>query len=428
MGIVTGSATRSDLRDVYFPSHERGMAHYAFASPDRQWALVIEMDYRPRWLPCRLVPVDGGSPGRPVGPDGYCTGAGWSPDGRWMYVTAAVGEKHHLWRQQFPDGQPEQLTFGPTDEDGIAVAPDGTIVTSVGGEQSELWIHDATGDRQLSSEGTVIARLASVVHPSFSRDGKHIYYLRRAESGAAAELWQTDLDAAHTQPLLPGTFVTEYEISEDRRVLYTVEPPGAPSQIWIAPLDRSSPPRRIAASGEGSPHFGRGDRVLYRFTKGNQNFVGQMNLDGSQQSQPIAHPISNIQNVSPDRRWLIAIAPTPGAPRQAATVAFHTGGDPPRQICESTCPCEWSPDGSLLYVEIERPSRAGAGRMVALPVLPETGLPDLPAAGLRSLDQALAIAGSRVVERSGIVPGIDRGTYAYVKVSVHRNLFRVTLP
>ena len=44
MGIVTGTATGQEFRDLYFPSHERAMAHYSFASPDHQSALVVEMD------------------------------------------------------------------------------------------------------------------------------------------------------------------------------------------------------------------------------------------------------------------------------------------------------------------------------------------------------------------------------------------------
>ncbi len=44
MGIVTGTATGQELRDLYFPSHERAMAHYSWASPDRKSALVVEMD------------------------------------------------------------------------------------------------------------------------------------------------------------------------------------------------------------------------------------------------------------------------------------------------------------------------------------------------------------------------------------------------
>jgi hypothetical protein len=61
---------------------------------------------------------------------------------------------HHLWRQRFPKGQPEQITSGPTQEEGIAVAPDGrSLITSIGMRQSAVWIHDDRGDRPISSEG-----------------------------------------------------------------------------------------------------------------------------------------------------------------------------------------------------------------------------------------------------------------------------------
>ena len=34
----------SEQRDVYLPSHERGMAHRSYASPDGKWVLLVEMD------------------------------------------------------------------------------------------------------------------------------------------------------------------------------------------------------------------------------------------------------------------------------------------------------------------------------------------------------------------------------------------------
>ena len=73
-------------------------------------------------------------------------------------------------------------------------------------------------------------------------------------------------------------------------------------------------------------------------------------------------------------------------------------------------------------------SRTNAGQMIALPVVSETGLPDLPEAGIQSEEDATAIAGSFVVEQSNIVPGLDPATYAYVKTTAHRNLFRIRLP
>ena len=59
------------------------------------------------------MPMDGSSSGSQVGPPGAdCTSGAWSPDGKWMYLTSKAGGLFHIWRQRFPDGQPEQLTSG----------------------------------------------------------------------------------------------------------------------------------------------------------------------------------------------------------------------------------------------------------------------------------------------------------------------------
>lgn len=68
-----------------------------------------------------------------------------------MYFSANAGDGFHIWRQQSPEGQPEQITFGPTEEEGLAIAPDGrSAITSVGLRQRAVWIHDAAGEREAS--------------------------------------------------------------------------------------------------------------------------------------------------------------------------------------------------------------------------------------------------------------------------------------
>src|SRR6185436_2577438 len=165
----------------------------------------------------RLVPFDGSSMGRLVGPRGTCISAAWSPDGQWMYFAAVVGGTSHLWRQKFPDGVPEQITFGPLEEEGIAVAADGrSIVTSVGTRRSAIWMHDATGEKAITAEGYATA-------PRFSRDGTRVFYLQVRDwwlsyAGwvpAAAELRQVDLASGKTDSVLSGVTVTGYDISHD---------------------------------------------------------------------------------------------------------------------------------------------------------------------------------------------------------------------
>ena len=99
--------------------------------------------------PAAWFPMDGSSQGRQVGPPGAgCTFGAWSPDGKWMYLTSNAGGANHIWRQRFPDGQPEQITSGPTEEEGIAMAPDGrSFVTAVALQSSSLGftMHAASG-------------------------------------------------------------------------------------------------------------------------------------------------------------------------------------------------------------------------------------------------------------------------------------------
>ena len=124
MGIVSSTESRSGARTIYFPDHKRAMAHYSYASPDHKWALIVEMDRGTAWQRCRLISLDS-LESRQVGPDGACIAAAWSPDGKWMYFNAEVGGVLHLWRQRYPQGTPKQLTFGPSEEEGIAISSDG---------------------------------------------------------------------------------------------------------------------------------------------------------------------------------------------------------------------------------------------------------------------------------------------------------------
>jgi Tol biopolymer transport system component len=152
MAIVTSDESRMQERDVYVPPTARGMAHRSALSPDGRNVLLAEMDNN-GWLPCRLVPFTGADVGHLVGPaEARCTHPAWSPDGNWMYFSANAGKGFHLWRQRFPDGEPQQITFGPTEQEGLALDPSGgSLITAAGTEESTLWMHDQSGDRQIRS-------------------------------------------------------------------------------------------------------------------------------------------------------------------------------------------------------------------------------------------------------------------------------------
>lgn len=431
MGVVTSNLTRGDPHTVYIPSHARAMAHYSYASPDSKWVLIVQMGGNGAWNRCRVVPFDGSSVGRQVGPDGACTAAAWSRDGRWMYFSAYVNGASHLWRQSFPNGQPEQITFGPTEEAGVAVMPDGrSLVSAVGMRESGVWMHDSRGEHLISSEG-----YAS--QPSFSRDGRRVYYLLRRESpDSPQELWVTNLASGKTQPVVDGFSIGQYDVSPDgKEVVFTNQPPGEKSQIWLASLDQRFAPRLLTSSGENMPYFGPDHDVLFVASEQGNNYLFRMRLDGSGRTKVLAGPVIYLKGMSPNRRWAVVMVPVSEVPT-TAVMAVPLGGGRAKRICPAECMVKWSPDGARFYVE---PLLQNMQRPVTLsiPVPRGQSLPNLPPYGIRSARDSTALPGTVLVDLFSIdpgfmgwdvVPGMTAHTFAYAKTSVHSNLFQIPLP
>ena len=426
LGVVTGSLTGEDRRELYFPKHERGMAHYAFPSPDRRWAIVVEMDGNGDWAPCRLIGLEEQQQTQTIGPTGACTSAGWSPDGSWMYFTATMQGQSHLWQQRFPGGEPEQLTFGPTEEDGIAVEPDGHgLITSAGAHESAIWIHDARGERSLSSEGEVLWWPS----PLFSADASEIYYLLRRWESSGAELWRTAVETGKSEAVFPGIAMAAFDISPDgKRVVYTTGGMNGSSELWVAPVDRSTPATKVNVSGAQSPRFGAQGQILFQHAEGSANYLEQIDPDGSHLAKVIASPILDLQGVSPARRWAIADVPRPTGGNSAATMMIPLDGGSPRRVCVGYCAPKWSTDGKFLIVPVEDGTRTSPGRSLAIPIGEGERLSDFPAGGIASMADPSVIPGAFSVARSGLIAGRDANEYAWVNTTVHRNLYRISLP
>ncbi len=427
MGIVTAKADGSDLREIYFPALDRGMAHYSHLSPDGKWVLMVEMVNS--WRPCRVVPFSGASPGRQVGPAGApCSSAAWSPDGKWIYLSAQVGGRYHLWRQRFPDGQPEQLTFGSSAEEGVAVTPDGrSLVTSISTPQNAIWIHDAQGDRALSTEG-----YADFTPPVFSHDGRRLYYLlRRNSPESPAELWRTDLTSGKSEVMVPGVSMSEYDVSpDDKDVVFSSQPVSQSSEIWIAALDRSSPPHRISASGDTTPYFGPHGEVLFRLTDGSSFYLGAMQRDGTVRRKAFPDRIVEINGISGDRRYIEVGGVLPGEPSTATRpeLAIPLDGGAPRALCQCAGGIAWAPNGRYLYVTIAAATSGGSpGRTAAIPVPLGQTLPPLPENAVRNPAEWAKVPGVKIVNHAYISPGPSPSTYAYVKPTGHANLYRIPL-
>jgi Tol biopolymer transport system component len=436
MAIVTASESRTEARDIYAPPDEGGMAHLSYLSPDHRWVLLVEHSGAGQWLPCRLVPSDGRSSGKAVGPrSAGCVSAAWSPDGQWMYFSANAGGGFHIWRQRFPDGLPQQVSSGPTGEEGIAMAPDGrSFVTSAGLTQSAVWIHDSTGEHQISSEGDAFIPGSDndLTHAIFSPDAKKLYFLviRRPASGlASTDLWVADIETGHKEPALVGFQIGDYDISPDgKRVVFAARNAGNQSSLWLAPLDRRTPPHQIASTPASRPIYGSGGKVFFQTAESGSNFIYRMKEDGTGREKIVPTPVVQIQSISPDGAWVTAQAAVSGEDTPRGVIAYSTRGGPPIRVCYNICFPSWSPDGRFFNLALPGMARSSDYyETFALPLSPGHVFPSLPLSGVRTEADVWAFKGVRVM--AGITyfaPG--ESTYAFSRATVHRNLYRIPVP
>jgi DNA-binding winged helix-turn-helix (wHTH) protein/Tol biopolymer transport system component len=425
MGIVEAGESRIGARDVYLPEDEPAMAHSSYLSPDGKWVLLVEMDQDHFWLPCRLVPKDGSTPGRHVGPlGGGCTVAEWSHDGKWMYFTADPGGVDHIWRQRFPDGQPEQITSGPTEEEGLAMAQDDrSFVTAVAFQSTSLWVHDAKGERQISLEG-------NGSKPKFTPDGKKLCYLIVKEATNdfmsyrnPGELRIADMESGRSEPLVRGLPVLDYDISADGQqvVMQTTDREGK-QRLWVTPIDRSAPPVQIPNIEGGSPKFGPGGDIFFRHVERMSTFVYRVHPDGTGLRKAPKDPVFILSAVSPDGRWISAWAPIPGI-GTSSIQAFPLDGGPPVPLGSSFTILRWSLDGRSSFI-----SNLFGGQTFIVPLSPGDALPRIPPGGFHSEEEIAHLPGVRRIDISGVVPGPTPDVYAFYRGTIQRNLYRIPIP
>jgi serine/threonine protein kinase/Tol biopolymer transport system component len=423
MAIVTSDEGRGHSRDVYVPPGERSMAHRSYLSPDGKWVLIVLMDNEGQIRPCQLVPFDGSNAARVVGPpEASCNTAAWSPDGKWMYFSSNRGGKFHIWRQQFPDAALEQVTSGPTEEEGIAMAADGkSLITSVGTHDQSIWIHDAQGERQISSQ-------ASTAFPQFSPDSRQLYYML-SYGQRDPELWVTDLATGSSRSVLSGYLMRtcgvggqqQYSLSQDgTKVAFAMVDRAGKPQVWIAPTDRSSSPRVVSsAASEDCPYFLPDGDLIVRAEEGGTHFLYRMKPDGTARRRISDSEVFDPYGVSHDGNWMLAQTHGPDREHPYSLVAFPLKAGAPVPVCRFLCEANWDRTGKSLYLN-------DFTNTYALPQL-HNGLPSLPPGGI-SRREDLAKLNFPVVAQAVFESGGTPAQYAFTRGTVHRNLYRIPLP
>jgi eukaryotic-like serine/threonine-protein kinase len=431
MGVVTTDEGRGQSRDVYFPAGDRSMAHHSYLSPDGKWVLVVQMNGTGEMVQCRVVPFEGSGQELLVGPQGAtCRTGAWSPDGNWVYLSTNQGGRFHVWRQRFPGGAPEQVTSGPTEEEGIAMASDGSaFLTSVGTQYSTIWIHDAHGEHQMSSEGDAFCT-------TFSGDGTKLYYIKQAGPNDVAELWSTELTSGRSDRVVPGYRIDQtlpscnesYALTDDgTRVAFVEKDEKGIPHLWTASTDHRTSPQQLASQeNEDSPMFLPNGNLVYRASEGDKNYIYTRQPDGSGRKKLLEQVILDLTAVSPDGRWIVVYqSDDANKDHPYQTLAYPSDGGTPVMICRA-CLVWWSLDGKYLALQFGLPPNAQT-QTYLLPVSSGRGLPELPPEGL---------SGPEDLEKSNRATALPRGVvdsvlgpakYSYTITNIRRNIYRIPI-
>ncbi len=418
MVTVTTDEGRGNRRLVYDPPGNRSMAHHSYLSPDGQSVLIVQMDNRGAIIPCRVVPFQGGGNVQVVGPPvSSCRSGAWSPDGKDVYLSVGQGTQYHIWRQRFPAGEPEQITFGPTSQEGISMAADGkSFITSVGADDSTLWFHTKDGDQQISTEG-------SATQPAFSADGASLYMLILNGQTGNNELWVKNLATGSLNKLLPGYSMESYSVSRDgKEIAFALADASGHSSLWLAQTNRGSSPRRISSSAatEDSPLFLPDGEVVFRASENGTNFLYRIKTDGSGRQKIASDPVVDVVSMSPDGRWIVAVASEASLDAPAVTKAFATDGTSAVALCQGYRWVAWDLSGKFVYFDPDYRNT------YVVPVRRDTGLPAI-STNENTLPQEITSAKSAIAIHQRVEAAVGPTTYVYSQLNTRRNLYRIPL-
>jgi Tol biopolymer transport system component len=429
MGVMSSSANRENERTIYLPASEFGMAHRNTPSPDGRSLLVVEM-LNGNWESCRLIPVDGSSAGKKVGPSsGQCTSANWSPDGHWMYFSSDNGGAFHIWRQAVPDGKPEQITFGPTEQEGTAITPDGrSLITSMGLQQASLSLQDDAGLKPLTDEGFAM-------QPVVTAKGDRVLYILRSAASrgrSTGELWFVDLANGGKQQVFPGITVSSFSVDRNaEHVLFTtVGQPGGDG-LFVGDLLVREPPRRLVTGNDIRGFFGA-DLVIYRDGDG---FIKRMRLDGSTPETVAQERTTYLLAVSPDGEWASVVRPRndgklswwflslTGGQHYSACANCAIG---PAGTVNQTVGL-WNATGTEVFLGLNMYNSADR-RTLVLPYQSGVPLEKQWPKRLETARDALANPGAHAIDGVSIYPGYGRDSSIVRRVGFQSNLYRIRLP
>lgn len=153
-----------------------------------------------------------------------------------------------------------------------------------------------------------------VFGPRFSPDGRWIVYSR--ETAGNTDIWMMEPESGAARPVIESPAIdTSPSFSPDgTKIVYESDESGS-QQLYIAPVDGSTPPERISF-GQGryaAPAWSpKGDLIAFTHQDGDKFHIGVMRPDGSDEKSLTESFLDEGPSWAPNGRVVIFTRQTPG--------------------------------------------------------------------------------------------------------------------
>ncbi|HEY3950339.1 S9 family peptidase [Phenylobacterium sp.] len=191
--------------------------------------------------------------------------AAWSPDGKWVVVSANLSGRYNLWKYPAGGGEPVQLTKNDDRQSGLTISPDGKWVVYQqdhgGDEMYDLYAVPLAGGEpvNLTQSATV-----SETNAVFSPDGRRLAFAAKPKTSPISDVAVMDFASRKVTQLT-------HEPTKDNRwapAVFTPDGKGVianrgdvgstTGSIWrLDPAGKAAP--RQVTHGEGRVRIGAAD-------------------------------------------------------------------------------------------------------------------------------------------------------------------------
>jgi Tol biopolymer transport system component len=242
-------------------------------------------------------------------------------------------------------------------ETGTLVFLPGTIATS-GVRPVWVWLDGSIEPLPLPPE-------SSYLTPRISPDGRKLLLSRQTQSRS---VWLYDLDRAVVGPVTndEGNQFWAIWTPDGKGMIYNSQQGGEPVNLWMQPIDRSSPPTRLTTAPVyhlplDMTRDGRTVIFLSRAGVGDTFEIHTLDLEGEPTAAPLITTKADecLVTLAPDERW-IAYASDVSGRLEVFVQPFPDLGRTIRVSPNGGTEPLWSPSGDRLYYRSESGRRVYA--------------------------------------------------------------------